>query len=194
MEVVVILIEFASSELWRSHLHPSNFASCEDIVSTDEGRNSALEEMFSVALAERPEFLCTPTKIITAIRRLEELGCLNTAQVVIAWAWVTGMADVMDQDGWKLVEGETLRFYQTHGIRSLAALKRCIAQNRGRGPELVSNPLFRSTLRRISVSSGTFTTPVTAIVFGHTLPGKVGDRLRYLRGLSVEEVVSPIWV
>ena len=129
MEAAVLLIEFASSELWRSHLHPSNFASCEDVVSTDEGRRFTLKAMFSTALYGRPEFLCTPTKIVAAIRRLEELGCLNTAQVVIMWAWVTGMADEMDQDGCRLVEGETLRFYRAHGLRSLAALKRCIVEN-----------------------------------------------------------------
>ena len=38
MTAVVILIEFASSETWRDHLRASNFISCEDIVSTDEGR------------------------------------------------------------------------------------------------------------------------------------------------------------
>lgn len=129
MEAVVVLIEFASSELWQSHLHRLNFASYEDIVSTKEGRDSALREMFSTASEELRGFLCTPTKIVTAIRRLEELGCLNTVQVVIAWAWVTGMADAMDRDGWKLVEGETLRFYQAHGIQYLAALKQHIIQN-----------------------------------------------------------------
>ena len=122
MEVVAVLIEFASSELWRSHLHPSNFASCEDITST----NNTLHSMFDTALKGRPGFLCTPTEIVTAIRRLEELQCLHTAQVVIMWAWVTGMADAMDRDDWKLVGGETLRFYRAHGTRSLAALKRYI--------------------------------------------------------------------
>ena len=122
MEVVVVLIEFASSELWQSHLHPSNFASCEDIASTDD----TLRRMFGTALKKRPGFLCTPTEIVAAIRRLEELQCLHTAQVVIMWAWITGMADTMEQDGWKLVGGETLRFYRAHGTRSLAALKWCI--------------------------------------------------------------------
>ena len=126
MSAAVILIEFASLELWQSHLHPSNFTSYEDVVSTDEGRRSALREMFEVAFYERPELLCTPTKIVTAIRRLEELGCLNTTQVVITWAWVTGMVDEMDQDGWRLIGDETLRFYRSHGMRSLDSLKRCI--------------------------------------------------------------------
>ena len=129
MDVVVALIEFASSELWRSLLRPSNFISCEDVLSTDEGRSSALRRMFWTALGQWPEFLCTPTKIVSAVQCLEEFGCLNTARVVITWAWVTGMADAMDQDGWKLIGGETLRFYRAHGMRSLAALKLCITRN-----------------------------------------------------------------
>ena len=129
MDVVVVLIEFASSELWRSRLRPSNFTSCEDILSTDEGRASALRKIFDTALWVWPEFLCTPTKVVSAVGYLEELGCVNTASVVVAWAWVSGMADAMDEDSWKLIGDETLRFYRTHGMWSLAALKRCIIQN-----------------------------------------------------------------
>ena len=134
MEAVIVLIGFASSELWRGHLRPSSFASCEDVVSTDKGRNFALRSMFFEASTERPEFLCTPAKIATTIRRLEELGCLNTARVVIIWAWTVGMTDAMDGDGRKLVEGETVLFYKTHGVRSLATLKRYIIQNTDEGP------------------------------------------------------------
>ena len=124
MEAVVVLIEFASSELRRSHLRPSNFASCEDLLSTDEGRREALQCMLHTA-STQPEFLCTPAKIIAAVRHLEELLCLHTAQVVIMWAWIAGM----DCDGRNLIEGETFRFYQTHGVQSLASLKWCIIQN-----------------------------------------------------------------
>ena len=133
MSAAVILIEFASSELWRRCLHPSNFASCEDVVSTDEGRGFALDAMFVTALRDRLELLCTPTKIVSAIRRLEELGCLNTAQVVITWAWVTGMVDEMDQDGWRSIGDETFRFYRSHGMRFLDSLKRCIIQSAPKG-------------------------------------------------------------
>ena len=129
MSAAVILIESASSELWQNHLHPSNFTSCEDVVSTDEGRRSALRKMVDMALDKRPELLCTPTKIVATIRCLEELGCLNTAQVVIMWAWVAGITAEMDQDGWRLIGDETLRFYRSHGMRFLDSLKRCIIDN-----------------------------------------------------------------
>ena len=129
MDVVVALIGFAPSELWQGLLRPSNFTSCENTLSTDEGRRSVLGWMFYTILTIWPEFLCMPTKIVSVIRHLEELGCLNTAELVVTWAWVTGMADAMDQESWKLIGSETLRFYRAHGIRSLAALKRCIIRN-----------------------------------------------------------------
>ena len=115
-----VLIEFASSELWQNYLHRSNFTSCEDIMSTEEGKGAVLRCMLGRA---RPEFLCTPAEIVAAIRCLEELQCPNTTEVVITWAWITCRVRVVD---WKLMEDETLRFYQTHGIRRLAALKRHI--------------------------------------------------------------------
>jgi len=124
MNSVVVLIEFASSDLWRNHLRRSNFTSCEETLSTEGGRITAIRRMLWTAIYIRRAFLHTPVKIVTAIRRLEELQCSNTAEVVIMWAWTVGVMDAMDHDGWKLVGDETLRFYQTHGIGRLAALKR----------------------------------------------------------------------
>jgi len=129
MNSVVVLIEFASSDLWGSHLRHSNFTSCEGVLSTEGGRRTALNRMLSTATYNWLAFLHTPTKIVTAIRCLEELQCLNTAEVVIMWAWTAGVINAVDYDGWNLVEGDTLRFYQTHGIRRLATLKRHIADS-----------------------------------------------------------------
>ncbi|KAF9642485.1 hypothetical protein BDM02DRAFT_2091673 [Thelephora ganbajun] len=126
MTAMVILTEFASLDLWRNHLNRSNFASYEQIVSTEEGRTTAFEWMLHTATFSWQEFLCTPTKIAMAIRRLEELQCLNTAEVVILWAWTIGVIDPVDRNGWRLIGDETLRFYQTHGTARLTALKRHI--------------------------------------------------------------------
>jgi hypothetical protein len=55
----------------------------------------------------RLELLRTPAKIIAAIRRLEELQCLNTAEVVILWAWTAGVVNPADHDAWGLIERYT---------------------------------------------------------------------------------------
>ena len=126
MMAAVILIEFASSDPWRDHLRRSNFASCEDIVSTEEGKRTALKWMLEIATHSWFEFLHTPLKITTAIKRLEELQCLNTAEVVIIWAWTTGVVDPVDYDSWRLIQRDTLRFRRTNGMGFLIALKRHI--------------------------------------------------------------------
>ena len=127
MMAMIVLIEFASSDLWRNHLHHSNFTSCEAALSTEEGRKTALRCMLNAATRSWTEFFCTPTKIIATIRRLQELRCLNTAEVVILWAWTAGVVNVVDRDGRRSIERNTLDFYQTHGIlRRLAALSRHI--------------------------------------------------------------------
>jgi len=123
MTAAVVLIAFASSELWRDHLRQSNFASCEELLSTGEGKRTALERMLDLATHS---LLHTPVEITMAIRRLEELQCLNTAEVVILWAWTTGFVDPVDHDAWKLTEADTLRFYRTHGMARLLSLKRHI--------------------------------------------------------------------
>jgi len=128
MEVAVILIEFASSNLWRGHLCYSNFSSCEGILSTEEGRRAALESMFHTATHSRSELLRAPAEIFTAIKRLEELQCPNTAEVVILWAWTVGVVNVANRDGWGSIERNTLDFYQTDGIGRLTALSRHITE------------------------------------------------------------------
>jgi len=122
----IILIEFASSDLWRNHLRRSNFISCEEDMSTEEQKRALLDRMFYTAHYIWRTFLHTPTKVIAAITRLEELQCSNMAEVVIMWAWTAGLINPMDHDGRKLVEDHTFRFYHTHGIERLATLKRCI--------------------------------------------------------------------
>ena len=124
MMITAILIDFASSDLWRNHLRRSNFTSCEEILSTWDGQSTALR---CIDIGSWPDFLCTAAKIIVAIGRLEELHCPNTAEFVIMWAWTVGFVNLVDHDCWELIGRETLRFYQTHGVERLAALKRRIA-------------------------------------------------------------------
>ena len=126
MMATAVLIEFASSDLWRNNLRRSNFASCEEILSTWDGKKTALRCMLDMAIRSWPEFLCTAAKITMAIGRLEELQCLNTAEVVIMWAWILGVVNPVDHNAWEAIERDTLRFCRTHGTERLIALKRHI--------------------------------------------------------------------
>jgi len=93
MMIAVVLIEFASSDLWRDHLRHSNFTSCEKIISTGDGKMAALECMLDLATRSWSKLPRTPAKIIAALRRLEDLQCSNTAEVVILFAWTIGIVD-----------------------------------------------------------------------------------------------------
>ena len=88
-DAAVLLIEFASSELWQNHLDSSNFTTCEEFLST-EGKRTVVEHMLKSPLPPWLKPLCRATTVVVAIRRLEELQCLNTAEVVIMWAWTVG--------------------------------------------------------------------------------------------------------
>ena len=125
-DAAVLLIEFASSELWQNHLHSSNFTTCEKFLSTEEGKRTVIKHMLKSPLPPHLKPLCKVTKVVATVRRLEELQCLNTAQVVIMWAWTVGVFDAEDHDGWGLIERITFSFYQTHGKIRLKALERHI--------------------------------------------------------------------
>ena len=128
MMVTAVLIEFASSDLWRNHLRRSNFASYEDTLSTWDGKETALRCMLYMVLSRHlPQLLSTATKIAVAIKRLEELQCSNTVEVLIMWAWTVGVVSPVDHDGWQLIGRDTLRFYQTHGLERLTDLRRHVA-------------------------------------------------------------------
>ena len=87
----------------------------------------ALTCMLDTATHTWSKYLCIPAEITTAIRRLKELQCLNTAEVVVLWTWTIGVADAMDLDAWRMIGRNTLEFYQTYRTGHLpVALKRHI--------------------------------------------------------------------
>ena len=186
VKATVILMEFASVDLWRDHLRYSNFTSCEEIMSTEEGRRPALYCMLRTAETSWPNLLHTPSKITTAIRRLEELQCPNTAEIIIMWAWTIGVINPMDHVAWKFIRDETLRFYQTHGFRRLGTTYHRYDHDK----HLQNVP--RSTVPDLSVSSGVYST-ASCNQQGYVSWGKVGRPLCF-SGLSVEEVVLSSWV
>ena len=120
----VILIGFASLNLWRNHLHPSNFTTCEEFLSTEEGKKITIKHMLHAQL--RLELLRTAVEVVAAIERLEDLQCWNTVEVVIMWAWTVGVLDAGDVGTWGLVGRSTHSFYQTRGMGHLKALERHI--------------------------------------------------------------------
>jgi hypothetical protein len=165
MTVAVILIGFTSSGLWRHHLRRSNFTSCEEVTSTVEGKKSAFAHIFAVGWSWRQLF-CTPAKIIAAIERLEELQCPNTAEVVLMWAWTSGVVGVVDHDAWGLIGRKTLAFYRTHGMGRLKSLSQHIVndtvhasywerQCRVKGTRLPVR--IAGLVRRLNVGEGFFT-------------------------------------
>ena len=126
MMTVILLIEFASSDLWQNHLCHSNFTSCEEIMSTGEGRRAALKCMWDLITHSRSELLRTPVKMIVAIERLVELKCFNTAEVVILWTWTAGVVNPLDSDAWNLIGSSTSDFYDAHPLRPLTTLSQHI--------------------------------------------------------------------
>ena len=65
----------------------------------------------------------------SALRRLKEMECWNTAEVVVQWAWAGGSLGVTDHNVWKDIEHETLEFYRTRGVDRLGSLSRHIKES-----------------------------------------------------------------
>jgi len=89
MPTAILLIKFASSDLWRSHLRHANFTSCEEIISAEEGRDLVIKHMDQEETGAWPG-------LPLAIGRLEELECKNTAEAVTLWARTKGIVDAPD--------------------------------------------------------------------------------------------------
>lgn len=131
MQTAIILIEFASSKLWRDHLHSSNFTSCEKIISMEEGRDHAFKCMIQRRAGVRTGPLNSLGKLLLAVRRLEELECWNTADMVILWVCTNE-----DMNTYGLTGPEPLDCYHPCGMKRRGALSRYIRANVGQ-PALV---------------------------------------------------------
>ena len=131
IESAALLIEFAGSESWRAHLFPSNFASCEEVFSTEKGRDRFFREglgRWGANLRMR-----RVDKLASALGRLEEMECWNTAEVVVLWSWTDGFMDATDHDAWRVIGHETLKFYRTRGMDRLGNLSRHIKRHSAYG-------------------------------------------------------------
>lgn len=126
MDTAVLLIEFASSGLWGDHLRPQNFSSCEEIVSTAWGRHLASNCMLNKKTYFGGEPLETPARLVAAIECLEKLQCWNIAEVVILYAWTSGVMGPANRDAWRLIGRETQKFYHLRGKGRLGTLARGI--------------------------------------------------------------------
>ena len=125
-----LLIEFAGTDLWRDHLRPSNFASCEEVLSTEEGRHDFFQELLRCGRNYR---MGRVDKIASALGRLEEMECWNTAEVVVLWSWTDGFVDATDHNAWRVIGHETLKFYRTRGMDRLGNLSRHIKRHSAYG-------------------------------------------------------------
>jgi len=124
MTAAVLLIKLLATDLWRDHLQYTNFSTCESITSTEQGRELAL-----TCIRELEEFLNSPTDVIAVTRRLKGLGCWNTAETILLWAWTTDTIDPAIHDDWRLIGKETLEFYRVHGMWRLHILALYIKNN-----------------------------------------------------------------
>ena len=138
---MALLIEFAGSDLWGDHLRPLNFVSCEAAASTEEGRGLVFQGMFRWCSNIQAEPLDSAAKLVSALRRLEELESWNTTEVMLMWAWTDGFVDATDHDAWELIGHETLKFYRIRGMERLGGLLRHIEDR------LVERSLFASLFR-----------------------------------------------
>ena len=91
----------------------------------------------------------TAAKVVATIGRLEELQCLNTAELVTMWAWTPGVFDPNVHNAWELIESSTRSFYRTHGIGRLKALEQHTTN------EILYQPYIFETPMGASMSSGT---------------------------------------
>ena len=130
---MALLIGFAGSDIWRDHLHPSNFTSSEEAASTEEGRGRVFQCMFEQILKTGTGPLYSATKFISALRCLEGMECWNTAEVVILWTWTHWFVDATDHDAWEVIGHETLKFYRARGKDRLGGLSRHIKDHLGEG-------------------------------------------------------------
>ena len=129
MRTAILLIEFATSGLWRNHLRRSNFTSCEEIISTEEGRDLAFKHMIQRETGAGVGSFNSLAKLILAIRRLEEIECWNTAEVVILWAWTNVDVNAANHDAYGLIEQETLNYYCLRGMQRRGTLSKHIKAN-----------------------------------------------------------------
>lgn len=147
MWTTILLIEFASSDIWRNHLRRSNFTSCEEVISTEEGRDRAFRCMVQRGADVRTGPLNSLGELVLVIRRLEELECWSTADVMILWACTN---EDMNTRG--LTGRGTLDHYHPCGMERREALSKHIRANARQPIQVVRGESNRISQKDIDFS------------------------------------------
>ena len=95
----------------------------------EEGRVLAFKHMTQRGTGVGVGSFSSLAKLVLAIKHLEELGCWNTAEVVILWAWTNVDMNAANHDAHGLIEQETLNYYHLRGTQRKGALSIHIKAN-----------------------------------------------------------------
>jgi len=118
-KVMGLLLALSSSETWRNHLHPTNFASCDTIMSGEEELCNTITFFSNWSGALKGPEGNNFSGLMLGVNRLKQLRCHSAVKLILLSIWSTPITPLYDQEVWRWVELQTLELFSARGEEHL---------------------------------------------------------------------------
>jgi len=114
-KVMGLLLALSSSETWRDHLHPTNFASCDAIMAGEEQLRDTITFFSNWSGALKGPGDSNFSGLVLGVGRLKQLRCHSAVKLILLSIWSTPITPLYDQEVWRWVERQTLELFSARG-------------------------------------------------------------------------------
>ena len=118
-KVTALLLALTSSDMWRDHLHPTNFASCDAIMAEDEHLPNTITYFSNWSSALKGPGGNNFSGLMVGINRLKRLRCHSAVKLILLSLWSRPITPLYDQEVWRWVERQTLELFSTRSEEHL---------------------------------------------------------------------------
>ena len=114
-KVMGLLLALASSDMWRDHLHPMNFASCDAIMAEEQYMYHTITYFSSWGSLLKGPGDSNFSGLMLGVNRLKQLRCHSAVKLILLSLWSTPITPLYDKETWRWVERQTLELFSARG-------------------------------------------------------------------------------
>ena len=118
-KVMGLLLALTSSDTWRDYLHPTNFASCDVVMTRGEHTRDIITFFSGWSSVLKGPGDNNFSGLMLGVNRLKQLRCHSAVKLILLSLWSTPITPLYDQEVWRWVERQTLELFSARGEEHL---------------------------------------------------------------------------
>lgn len=110
-KVMGLLLALSSSDVWRDHLHPTNFSFCDAVMAGDEHLLNTITYFSNWSGALKGPRDNNFSGLMLGVTQLKRLRCHSAVKLILLLLWSRPITPLYDREVWRWVERQTLELF-----------------------------------------------------------------------------------